>query len=600
MDRRETTRPVLHPLVEQLLARRAPGRVRGCACPRPRACPSPRCRCSSPRSTSTSAARSSACCPRTPTRATPPRRPRWFLGEERVALLPEPRRRAGSSGLEPPPHLVGERARALDVLAARRARLRLGGRARRAAAAAARRGPSRSELAVGDEPGIDGARRALALAGYERVERVEERGQFAVRGGLVDVFPTTGREPLRIELFGDEIEAIRAFSPFTQRALHAGRGRDRLPGRRAAARPRRARRCRRRGRAAAVPDDLVPPLDRAAGPRLASPTRCARSGRRSSSVALPLDGRRRARPVPARAAVRVRGAAARRSPRAGSPRPSSELAGFVRAGQPRRRRLPAPRRGAPHRQPAAPGRAAAARGRRRAPATSRALLRRLARAPRLRLARPRARAPARTRRSSASARRARDARLGRALAVASPTCAPATTSSTRTTASASCSASRRRGRAASRATTSSSRFRGEDRLYVPHEQIGKVSRYIGADAKRARALEARRQGLAERSRAARARAVRELAGELLAPLRAAPAGRRASPFDLDERVARAARGRVPVPRDRGPAARDRGGQGGPRGAAPDGPARLRRRRLRQDRGRGARRLRRRASTASRR
>jgi transcription-repair coupling factor (superfamily II helicase) len=36
----------------------------------------------------------------------------------------------------------------------------------------------------------------------------------------VDVFPTTGREPLRIEFFGDEIEAIRAFSPFTQRALH--------------------------------------------------------------------------------------------------------------------------------------------------------------------------------------------------------------------------------------------------------------------------------------------------------------------------------------------------------------------------------------------
>src|SRR5437667_385741 len=59
-----------------------------------------------------------------------------------------------------------------------------------------------------------------ALAGYERVERAEERGQFAVRGGIVDVFPTTGREPVRIELFGDEVEAIRAFSPFTQRALH--------------------------------------------------------------------------------------------------------------------------------------------------------------------------------------------------------------------------------------------------------------------------------------------------------------------------------------------------------------------------------------------
>src|SRR5438067_571764 len=51
-------------------------------------------------------------------------------------------------------------------------------------------------------------------------ERVDDRGQFAVRGGLIDVFPTTGREPLRIEFFGDEVESIRAFSPFTQRALH--------------------------------------------------------------------------------------------------------------------------------------------------------------------------------------------------------------------------------------------------------------------------------------------------------------------------------------------------------------------------------------------
>jgi transcription-repair coupling factor (superfamily II helicase) len=62
---------------------------------------------------------------------------------------------------------------------------------------------------------------SLVLAGYERVERVEERGQIAVRGGLVDIFPSTGREPLRVEFFGDEVEQLRAFSPFTQRALHA-------------------------------------------------------------------------------------------------------------------------------------------------------------------------------------------------------------------------------------------------------------------------------------------------------------------------------------------------------------------------------------------
>ncbi len=141
----------------------------------------------------------------------------WFIGEERVALLPSRGVRFGS-GLEPPPHLVGERARALDVLAQ-------GGLVCASAFAVAEPLPPPEarpvplRVARGDEPGIELLAETLALAGYERVERVEERGQIAVRGGLVDVFPSTGREPFRIELFGDEIESIRAFSPFTQRAL---------------------------------------------------------------------------------------------------------------------------------------------------------------------------------------------------------------------------------------------------------------------------------------------------------------------------------------------------------------------------------------------
>ncbi|HET8607873.1 MAG TPA: transcription-repair coupling factor [Gaiellaceae bacterium] len=141
----------------------------------------------------------------------------WYLGEERVGLLPG-RGVRWDSGLAPPPHLVGERARALDVLAR-------GGLVCASATALAEGAPPPAErpepirVAPGEEPGIDGLGEELAMAGYERVDRVEERGQFAVRGGLVDVFPTTGREPLRIELFGDEVEQIRVFSPFTQRAL---------------------------------------------------------------------------------------------------------------------------------------------------------------------------------------------------------------------------------------------------------------------------------------------------------------------------------------------------------------------------------------------
>src|SRR3989442_9834421 len=57
----------------------------------------------------------------------------------------------------------------------------------------------------------------LAESGYERVELVEAKGQFAVRGGILDVFPGHLDTPVRAEWFGDEIESLRAFDPTTQR-----------------------------------------------------------------------------------------------------------------------------------------------------------------------------------------------------------------------------------------------------------------------------------------------------------------------------------------------------------------------------------------------
>ena len=141
----------------------------------------------------------------------------WFVGEGNVGLFAS-RGVGWDSGLAPPPHLVGERARALEVLAA-------GGLVFASALGFAEGVPpeeARPEtirVRVGDEPGIDELVERLALAGYERVERAEDRGRFAVRGGIVDIFPSTGREPIRIEFFGEEVESIRAFSAFTQRAL---------------------------------------------------------------------------------------------------------------------------------------------------------------------------------------------------------------------------------------------------------------------------------------------------------------------------------------------------------------------------------------------
>ena len=142
----------------------------------------------------------------------------WYVDPAHVALLPSRGVRLGS-GLEPPAHLVGERARALDVLA-RGGLVCASARALAEGLPPENARPEPIEIRTEDEVGLDQLVETLALAGYERAERVDERGQIAVRGGLVDVFPSTGREPLRIEFFGDDIEQIRAFSPFTQRALH--------------------------------------------------------------------------------------------------------------------------------------------------------------------------------------------------------------------------------------------------------------------------------------------------------------------------------------------------------------------------------------------
>ncbi len=59
----------------------------------------------------------------------------------------------------------------------------------------------------------------LAKCGYERTAQVEAQGQFAVRGGIVDVFPFTEDNPIRIELWGDEISSIRFFDAASQRSV---------------------------------------------------------------------------------------------------------------------------------------------------------------------------------------------------------------------------------------------------------------------------------------------------------------------------------------------------------------------------------------------
>src|SRR3954451_13401567 len=75
------------------------------------------------------------------------------------------------------------------------------------------------EFAVGDSADLDDVVRRLAGAAYSRVDLVEKRGEFAVRGGIVDVFPPTEEHPLRVEFWGNEVEEIRSFAVADQRTL---------------------------------------------------------------------------------------------------------------------------------------------------------------------------------------------------------------------------------------------------------------------------------------------------------------------------------------------------------------------------------------------
>ena len=74
-------------------------------------------------------------------------------------------------------------------------------------------------LAPGDSAPLEDVVRRLAHAAYSRVDLVEKRGEFAVRGGIVDVFPPTEEHPLRVEFWGDEVDEIRSFAVADQRTL---------------------------------------------------------------------------------------------------------------------------------------------------------------------------------------------------------------------------------------------------------------------------------------------------------------------------------------------------------------------------------------------
>lgn len=76
-----------------------------------------------------------------------------------------------------------------------------------------------SHLQIEDTLDLEVWKRRLVELGYERNAQVEGPGQFAVRGGILDIFPLTEENPVRIELWGDEIDSIRSFDAESQRSI---------------------------------------------------------------------------------------------------------------------------------------------------------------------------------------------------------------------------------------------------------------------------------------------------------------------------------------------------------------------------------------------
>lgn len=84
-------------------------------------------------------------------------------------------------------------------------------------------------IEAGSEVAPDAIAQRLVDAGYRHVSLVESLGEFAVRGGILDVFPPTREHPVRLEFFGDEIDSMREFNPRDQRSMRSVDGIDLPP-----------------------------------------------------------------------------------------------------------------------------------------------------------------------------------------------------------------------------------------------------------------------------------------------------------------------------------------------------------------------------------
>jgi transcription-repair coupling factor (superfamily II helicase) len=91
--------------------------------------------------------------------------------------------------------------------------------------------PSPIVLQVGEDRDVTELSDSLTVLGYERTDRVESRGEYAVRGGILDVFPADAEEPIRLDFWGDTVEDIRVFAIGDQRSQDRVERADIFPAR---------------------------------------------------------------------------------------------------------------------------------------------------------------------------------------------------------------------------------------------------------------------------------------------------------------------------------------------------------------------------------
>src|SRR5215211_3303635 len=151
---------------------------------------------------------------------------RDLAADLRAYLAPRPVRFYPARGmryeshLAPPPHLVGLRIAALDSLLADQAAVLV-----TSAVALAEKVPDPDlrphgfEIEKGGLLDLEETADQLVACGYVRADQVEERGEFAIRGDILDIYPATEERAVRCELFDIEVERLTWFSTFTQRSL---------------------------------------------------------------------------------------------------------------------------------------------------------------------------------------------------------------------------------------------------------------------------------------------------------------------------------------------------------------------------------------------